>query len=907
MGTASSNKIGNGIRSGRSERPASREFLFIEIATGVCAIGFLIYTLRSMLILHETTFVHDHLYWGYPVFQFFAENILRGHFPLWNPFTHGGEPFYPIVVHLRLLEPITLLTIYLGKCLSSNDLVSLYNWAHFLQNIVMVFGIYLLFRTIAENLFIRISLIPILLYFSFMFGPFRQAAGIYQFLWVPYITYFLLRITYHRDYRWHNWFILAALIGVNWQSYYSSGIWVFFLFFSLGLLLFRRDLLRGILRSDKVILKFAVAVVIILATMLPNIIVMLEKDRYVFPARMIDPGYEARQPKGEPQQSEGSSLPEDHGILMPYSLIIHTGTFSSIWDFIQIVYPERNRYVSGPSTKSAWGTPSEAYLYVGLLTWAIALLGFVAGRHELKSIWLLIALGFGLLMLGPAGGLHRILYYIYPPLWLTRHTHGFVLFFLFTVLYFYVLGFNHIFSSWNTPLFPQDAVRQHGILKRLIDDRFGTRGLHSIAAFILFSGSILALVYWMTTLDYPQTHYLFLILLFIFVIGRILSKDLGKKGMYASLLVGHIFFVLIFCQNDGLDFLRKSFLLLGLPLGLFLLVKTHEQLQTKRYVVTLLLVVFSASLIRDLNDHLALTSYLYRGQQHPKQAFRVKTEPHEPRLVDHRRSAPLSLFSRTGQSLRYLSLLYRQPYVLSPVMAIDRDPSAPYPPSMDHFAAALSIGRWSSFLLLKNYFEVINSEIPPLALKEMFCVGKSMFDLKQGVVGIADDELAPFLNKIDSETAVRLLERCVLVNREDIDASLAEFRSAPTECEALINNPSGKIEDRQRNDHFSYSVKEYEYDSFRMNVFTDKKGILYWSDGFDDRWHAYVNGQEVPIYRANANFKAIVLPKGDSHIDFVFKHTLFKIALLVFYGTLGLAIGIALITRYFSNKRILSE
>jgi hypothetical protein len=907
VNTAPPKKTGNKIIFGRPERVASTRFLFIEIITGLCAISFLVYTLRSMLVLHETTFIHDHLYWGYPVFQFFAENIIHGHFPLWNPFTHGGEPFYPIVVHLRLLEPITLLTIYLGNYLGNNDLVSLYNWAHFLQNIVMVFGIYMLFRTIAENVFIRISLIPILLYFSFMFGPFRQAAGIYQFLWVPYITYFLLRITYHMDYRWHNWLILAALIGVNWQSYYSSGIWVFFLFFLLGLLLFRRDLLRALFKSDRVLLKFAVAFVIILTTMLPNIIVMLEKDRYVFPARMIEPGYEERQPQGQPQQSEGSSLPENHGILMPYRLIIHTGTFSSIWDFIQIVYPERNRFISGPSAKSAWGAPSEAYLYVGLLPWAIALLGFVAGRHELKSTWLLIASGFGLLMLGPAGGLHRILYYLYPPLWFTRHTHGFVLFFLFAFLYFYVLGFNHIFSSWNTSLFPPDAVRPRGILKRLIDDRLGTRDLHSIIAFILFSGSIVALVYWMTTLHYPQTHYLFLILLFIFVIGWILRRDLGKKGMYASLMLGHIFFVLIFCQNDGLEFLSKSLLLLGLPFGLFLLVKTHEQLRKKCYIVTLLLVVFSASLIRDLNDHLALTSYLYHGQQHPKQAFHVKTDPHEPSLVDHRRSAPLSLFSRTAQSLRYLSLLYRQPYVFSPVMAIDRDPSAPYPPSMDHFAAALSIGRWNSFLLLRNYFEVINSGIPPVALEEMFCVGKSMFQFKQGVVSVADKELAPFLNGIDPEKAVRLLEKCILVNGEDIDASLAEFSIARSECAALTQNSSGTIQqDQQRNVHFSYSVEEYEYDSFRMNVFTDKKGILYWSDGFDNRWHAYVNGQEVSVYRANANFKAIVLPKGTSHIDFVFKHTAFKMALLVFYSTLGLAIGIGLITRYFSNKRILS-
>lgn len=228
-----------------------------------------------MLVLQETTFIHDHLYWGYPVFQFFAESIIHGHFPLWNPFTHGGELFYPIVVHLRLLEPITLLTIYVGTYLGINDIVSLYNWVHFVQNLVMVFGVYIVFRTLAANIFVRISLIPILLFFSFMFSPFRQTAAVYQFLYVPYITYFLLCITYHRDYRWHNWLLLAALIGVNWQSYYSSGIWVFILFFFIGLLLFYRHLLKQLLGSNKFIFKFVVASAIVCAMMLPNIVVML--------------------------------------------------------------------------------------------------------------------------------------------------------------------------------------------------------------------------------------------------------------------------------------------------------------------------------------------------------------------------------------------------------------------------------------------------------------------------------------------------------------------------------------------------------------------------------------------------------------------------------------------------------
>ena len=204
--------------------------VIIEIISGIIAVVFLIYQLRSMLLLGETTLVHDNLFGAYPSFQFFAENIINGHFPFWNPFNHGGEPFYPLLGQTRLLEPTTLLTIYLGQFIT-DDLVILFNWNRTIQGVVMAFGVYIVFRSIAKHLFVRLSLIPILLYSSFILGSFRQDSILYQFAWIPYIAYFLLRIVYHKDYRWHNWFVLAGLIGLNWQSYFFAGTWVFLLFF----------------------------------------------------------------------------------------------------------------------------------------------------------------------------------------------------------------------------------------------------------------------------------------------------------------------------------------------------------------------------------------------------------------------------------------------------------------------------------------------------------------------------------------------------------------------------------------------------------------------------------------------------------------------------------------------------
>ena len=65
----------------------------IEAMVGFLALTYSIYSLRSMLIFGRTTLIHDNFYWYYPIFHFFSENIISGHYPLWNPFSHGGEPF----------------------------------------------------------------------------------------------------------------------------------------------------------------------------------------------------------------------------------------------------------------------------------------------------------------------------------------------------------------------------------------------------------------------------------------------------------------------------------------------------------------------------------------------------------------------------------------------------------------------------------------------------------------------------------------------------------------------------------------------------------------------------------------------------------------------------------------------
>lgn len=196
--------------------------------------------------------------------------------------------------------------------------------------------------------------------------------------------------------------------------------------------------------------------------------------------------------------------------------------------------------------------------------------------------------------------------------------------------------------------------------------------------------------------------------------------------------------------------------------------------------------------------------------------------------------------------------------------------------------------------------------IPSLAMEEMFAVGKPMFQFKQGIVQVKESEAQHFLKQLGDAKSVELLREAVLVD-EQVDQSLIRFRKLPKEYQNLNQSPvvmgnfkgSRDISIGDEKNKFMYTIERYDYDSFEMKASADNDGILYWADGYDKNWHAYINGKEVPVYRANINFKAISIPKGTSKIYFIYNPFLYKIGLFIFYGTLLLCILAAVIMNGF--------
>ncbi len=713
-------------------------------------------------------------------------------------------------------------------------------------------------------------------------------------------------------------------------------------------------------------------------------------------------------------------------------------------------------------------------MYIGFLPWAIALLGLVAGRHDLKRLWLFILLSFGLLMLGPPGGLHRLLYYTYPPMWFVRHTHTFVLFFMFAFLYFYILGLNHIFSTLDRSVF-EPPSSSTGIL-----DRFINRDYINHIAILIFSAIVVLSVYWMTKIAYPYTNYLFVFIALIFTLGWIFWKYIGERELYISLLVSQLVIILIFSTNTY-KFARYIIPALGLSLALFIFIKTQKKLsEGMRYnLLWVLLLVFSTALILDLIYSFKKSSFLYSDTAHPAISNKIDTNVQKSYLLQDRSIYPKGVIPKgvinnnSEHVMRYLSLVYRKPFALSSINYSDIDisfsklhvksdfkgfknksfevwthPDDDYYPFLpkyfifgqdgrgggvkrytgsdgvkdgnasvllipstsgnsflrykiyydddikeirnqyirvsvwiksqnrtmdaiqldiqadggkpsviksynnsgnwervelvkyvsektsnimvtynikssataeayfdgvtmevmeidDTFEGALKSRRWSSFLLLKNYFKLINMGIPPVTIEEMFAVNMPVFQFKEGIVNIKEDNVPDLFEELYTLLSANLLKKYVLMDGK-LDSALSHLNVSPREDENMVSldtvkyiNTSEDIKEMKEEASFRYNIEKFDSNSVNVNVFSDKDGILYWADGYDKNWHAYVNGKEVPIYRANINFKAISLPKGNNNISFVYNPYLFKMSLFIFYGTMISVITLLIIRGFY--------
>lgn len=88
------------------------------------------------------------------------------------------------------------------------------------------------------------------------------------------------------------------------------------------------------------------------------------------------------------------------------------------------------------------------------------------------------------------------------------------------------------------------------------------------------------------------------------------------------------------------------------------------------------------------------------------------------------------------------------------------------------------------------------------------------------------------------------------------------------------------LEEEVRLDRFkegSGSARIATYTPHRLNidVQTNEEGLLFLADNYYPGWKAKVNGVEKKIYRANYSFRAVVVPQGNSRVEFFYENRYF--------------------------------
>jgi hypothetical protein len=549
---------------------------------------------------------------------------------------------------------------------------------------------------------------------------------------------------------------------------------------------------------------------------------------------------------------------------MPYSLIRYTGSFVSLWDFVLATAPDANRPLnpSWPGPPRV-GRPSELPTYLGLLVYAGAVLGLVAGRHGDRTVWLVILTGFGLVVCGPRGGLHWALYHVYPPLWFLRHTHLLLNFFLLALLYFFVLGANRLVECRGGALFEGVAIdsaaggvnRKPGIARALAFARYvGVSYVIVMVGLVLMPhlGGV-----WPTAL---------VTIVLASALTYALAPGLGGAGLFWGVVVWHSL-VVITLYHERAVFLAR--------LGVFFVVPILALWGVRRLwprATDVAVAGLAVMVAVDVGEYLYGSSVFWSAPR-PEQRQPVPASPVPPRFTNAR-LVTVSPTPEYEQSIRYMELARQVPTAFSSAQVGSQ--------AAAHLSAAtvadvLGTRRWSSLLMPRSYFDLIHSGAAPPVLAELLAVGGPLLQFRRSASVVSLTAFSESLRGAPAAETVRQL-RGTLIVHEPIPSATA----GPAD-ELAPDRPAG------------FQVTRYDHNSLEVAIDAPTAGFLYYADGYDRHWKAVVDGRRAPVLRANANFKAVPIGAGHHDVKLSYDPVAFRTSLMLFFGTPVVAVlGLAL-------------
>jgi hypothetical protein len=118
--------------------------------------------------------------------------------------------------------------------------------------------------------------------------------------------------------------------------------------------------------------------------------------------------------------------------------------------------------------------------------------------------------------------------------------------------------------------------------------------------------------------------------------------------------------------------------------------------------------------------------------------------------------------------------------------------------------------------------------------------------------------------------------------------------------EVLLDGPLALL--GQRDFQGRAKLLEYTNESVRVRATLNGSGILVLTDSFYPGWHAYVDGREAKILRANYFFRAVVLSRGEHVVEFRYEPASFRVGVIVSLCTILSLLLIASFI-YWKNRK----
>ena len=364
------------------------------------------------------------------------------------------------------------------------------------------------------------------------------------------------------------------------------------------------------------------------------------------------------------------------------------------------------------------------------------------------------------------------------------------------------------------------------------------------------------------------------------------------------------FFITVFTQilavlcysNNKSYFILSLSLFCFIPISVAILLREYFIKNYKADYKAPLSCAVCLIIIIDMVHFFIKSEILYQFQKHPHLEFNLPTHFQKPFQPNFKALLPLTVYPE--QSMRYASLITKTPSIFSPLMKAKDIKSyvpsglrlqAPPKPEPDNFEYGLKSVRWNSFLLPKNYFYLIHSNITPKVMAEMFAFNQPSFQLKKGAILLSSENIKAQIDLWGADRSVLLLKQYFFLEDSLFDSRLSQYKN-------LLPASGANLWDPIRGD---IKTQSSDYNSYELFVESNASGFLYWADGYDKFWKAVLNGKERPIFRANINFKAIQIDSGTNRVQFIYDPKPFRYSLYLFYGLFFISLtgGFFILTR----------